>query len=529
MPDSNAVRRLTAKWTSGGTSWPQRLDWIAIRGIRGWTGQRFELRYPIMALVGENGTGKSTILQAAASVYQSPVGKNDEFRASDFFLDTVWESIRKAEISYSARQGTTTIEKSLRKLTERWRGNEDRPSRHVQYIDLSRIQPVSARVGYTMLVKSHAKEISATSFDKERLMRFSHVMGRQYDAARMALVASHPERPVPVLAQQGTMYSGFHGGAGETTVAELLQADIPQYSIVLIDEIETSLHPRAQRRLIRDLLDKCREREWQVLLTTHSTFVLEELPPEARAYIYQSDQNRSIIYGVSPEFAMTKTDDVARPECDIYVEDARAKMLLTEILFAHDAELLDRCQLVAYGPASVGNALGQMIVASRFPRPSRVFLDGDQAPAPGCVNLPGDDAPERVVFGALSARDWNGLISRLGRPSSDVRDACSRAMTANDHHEWVSSAASELHLGGDTLWQAMCSEWSTNYLDKQQAATVVDAIRGALLGLQPDPITKRTTMPTEPINKPAIINAVPPAPSSEIMPLFGQSPDDVRE
>ena len=37
-----------------------------------------------------------------------------------------------------------------------------------------------------------------------------------------------------------------HQGAGETTVAELLQADLPRNGIVLIDEIESSLHPRAQ-------------------------------------------------------------------------------------------------------------------------------------------------------------------------------------------------------------------------------------------------------------------------------------------
>jgi len=78
------------------------------------------------------------------------------------------------------------------------------------------------------------------------------------------------------------MYSGFHQGAGETTVAELLEADLPQYSLVLIDEIESSLHPRAQRRLLRDLAERCRERQLQIILTTHSPYILEELPAEAR-------------------------------------------------------------------------------------------------------------------------------------------------------------------------------------------------------------------------------------------------------
>src|SRR5438132_7673740 len=70
MPVSNAIRRLTAKWESG-SGWPKKLEWVEVKGLRGWTGQRFELRYPIMAVTGENGVGKSTVLQAAASVYDS--------------------------------------------------------------------------------------------------------------------------------------------------------------------------------------------------------------------------------------------------------------------------------------------------------------------------------------------------------------------------------------------------------------------------------------------------------------------------
>jgi hypothetical protein len=192
-------------------------------------------------------------------------------------------------------------------------------------------------------------------------------MGRVYDLAKMALTNIYTDRTVPVLVQQGNRYSGFHQGAGETSIAELLEADLPQYSIILIDEIESSLHPRAQRRLIRDLADRCRERELQVVITTHSPYILAELPPEARAYIMQVGNTREIIYGVSPEFAMTKMDDIAQPECDLYVEDVRAQAMLTEILVAHSPELVERCQIIPYGAASVGQALGQMVVQSQIP------------------------------------------------------------------------------------------------------------------------------------------------------------------
>ena len=56
MFGSREMRRLTTKWTQG-NHWPKRLEWLEIKNIRGWTGHRIEFKYPITAIVGENGSG----------------------------------------------------------------------------------------------------------------------------------------------------------------------------------------------------------------------------------------------------------------------------------------------------------------------------------------------------------------------------------------------------------------------------------------------------------------------------------------
>lgn len=481
MPLSKEMRRLQRRWEMG-TGWPKRLEWVEINKLRGWSNQRFALSFPIMAVVGENGAGKSTVLQAAASVYRADPPRSRFRFASDFFLDTTWDRIEGAEIRYLVQEGERHHEGSIRKPSDRWRGNPERPLRNVEYIDLSRIQPVPARVGYTRLANPSFREISASPFERARLERFSEIMGRTYDLARMALTDADPRRNVAVISQQGRIYSGFHQGAGETTIAELLQRDLPKYSLVLIDEVESSLHPRAQRRLIRDLAEKCRENELQIILTTHSPYVLEELPLTARAYILQNVVGRrEIVYGVTPEFAMSKMDDQPHYEVDVFVEDEHAGRMVVEILAAHDPDLALQCQTVPYGAASVGMALGQMVAEARFPRRTCVFLDGDRGAATGCLILPGDDAPERVVFEALQEINWAKVHERIGRPFPELADACTRAMTATDHHDWVQEAARRLILGGDTLWQAMCAEWATRCLRREDARSLVTyPIRDAL-------------------------------------------------
>jgi predicted ATPase len=473
MSTNAEIRRLAKKWSSG-TGWPKRLDWIEVKGLRGWSGQRVDFAFPIVAIVGENGSGKSTLLQAAACVYRAE-DPDDTHYASEFFPDTAWDEIQNATVKFGYKEGGDRKEGSIRKPTSRWLGNVERPIRAVEYIDLSRIQPVSARVGYAKIAKTKHVEASAKAFDEQQVRRLSEVMGRSYDAAKMALSDIDDKREVPVVSKQNTPYSGFHQGSGETTVAELLQVDLPRYGLVIIDEIESSLHPRAQRRLVRDLAGKCRERECQIILSTHSPYVLEELPLEARMYILETQNTRKVVPGVSPQFAMTKMDDEVYPECDLYVEDNAAKVMLGELLAYHAREIFTRCQIIPFGAATVGHALGQMVANRRFPRPSCVFLDGDNSEAVGCRLLPGEDAPEQVVFNSLKERRWGDLWTRIGRDISLVSDACANAMTLGDHHEWIRFAANQLMCGGETLWQAMCAEWAKT-LRTDDVAKVVQPI-----------------------------------------------------
>src|SRR5690606_18070443 len=146
----------------------------------------------------------------------------------------------------------------------------------------------------------------------------------------------------------------------------------------------------------------------------------------------------------------------------IYVEDVRAGTLVAEMLVAADRDLLNRSKLIPYGAASVGMALGIMASQNRFPRPSLVFLDGDQAPAPGCIVLPGEDAPERAIYEGLQGQNWPGVAERVARGAAETIDALNNAMALENHHDWVKFSGDRLTLGGDILWQALASSWASH-------------------------------------------------------------------
>ncbi len=121
-----------------------------------------------------------------------------------------------------------------------------------------------------------------------------------------------------------------------------------------------------------------------------------------------------------------------------------------------------------------------MVEAGRFIKPTCVFLDGDTDKMLGCTVLPGGDAPERVVFEQLQARNWGDLWTQVARDLAAVSDGCSRAMTLINHHDWTNAAANSLMIGGQRLWESMCVEWCKICLSDEDARAVADTIQDTL-------------------------------------------------
>ncbi|WP_304618251.1 hypothetical protein [Paracoccus sp. (in: a-proteobacteria)] len=124
-----------------------------------------------------------------------------------------------------------------------------------------------------------------------------------------------------------------------------------------------------------------------------------------------------------------------------------------------------------------------MVEQERFPRPSIVYLDGDQDPRAGCNILPGGDVPERVVFEGLAAIGWPDIPNRIERGAAETIDALNAVMVMPDHHLWVNTAGDRLVIGGDMLWQVLASSWVKNCLDGQTADAVCQPVRDALAGV----------------------------------------------
>lgn len=222
--------------------------------------------------------------------------------------------------------------------------------------------------------------------NKDELKWISFILGKQYlsgkflehklfrnDGYTIIFKTSHAE------------YSEAFAGSGEVAVARLVLKilEAQDYSLILLDEPEVSLHPGAQSRLKVFLLEQIKFKKHQVILTSHSPSIIEGLPKEAIKVFYQNPSNGRFLIKekLTPEEAFYHIEFPLIEKKNIIVEDILAQEILTEVLLNMGEETKNLFN-IKFNPG--GESVIKKEFITVFCREDNfknfVYFDGDQRP-----------------------------------------------------------------------------------------------------------------------------------------------------
>ena len=336
--------------------------------------------FPVTAITGANGCGKSTVLHALACIYspQDPaVSKNYKF--PNFFLPTsdgTWEG-SMFEVFHSYRLGRVEHVRArsvYSKQSERWSPRYTRrPGRNVVYLGIDTCVPAIEREPAMSYMELRVTSSAIDPVSDEIRIAASRVMNRDYSSTSKKLGRVRHYRGVGC----GSLnYSSLSMGAGEQRVFEMLEAIFraPKYSLILIDEIDLLMHGDALDRLVTEVVARAEKKSLQVVFTTHRETILER-DDLAVHHIFSAGGKTLCLPKAHPEVFSRLTGRTKRP-IEIFVEDDLSKAVVDKI--CSDLGCKKYIQTIVVGAAANIFTVAAGLALRGISFDSKIFLlDGD--------------------------------------------------------------------------------------------------------------------------------------------------------
>lgn len=353
---------------------------VSLVNVRALKEQIVTFDFPVTALIGPNGGGKTTILGAAATAYAS-VKPRQFFAKSGKFDESMTDWKIEYELIDRNINRTDTVRRSAAFHKSKW--SRDAVERVAVVLGVSRTVPANERRELQRCA-SGTFEVAADkvgAIQQPVADAVQKILGKSIaDYSHIKIDTAGRVSLLTGATGEGTKYSEFHFGAGESSVIRMVMEieAAPENSLVLIEEIENGLHPVATVRLVEYLIEVADRKAIQAIFTTHSNDALLPLPPEA---IWASI-NGKVVQGkldISSLRAITGQIDASLA---IFCEDEFAAAWIRSMLRTRaDIELgkIEVHAMAGDGTAVTINRHHNHNPATRFP--SVCVIDGDSRQA----------------------------------------------------------------------------------------------------------------------------------------------------
>ncbi|AMD94641.1 ATP-dependent nuclease [Leptotrichia sp. oral taxon 847] len=399
---------------------------------------KIDFEFPLTVLVGKNGSGKSSTLHALYgaplnkscsdfwfSTEVDPINENSDKERNRFFYGYREDSnsnIKEVKKQRSKRKGSKTKkedpdywETAKPKKTDGMIGGKKRNSpvnKEVVYLDFRAEVSAFDKIFHfskeklnerKKLLRERSKYLKRLFDNKpmkfpgvkdekigklvevsdKLIKQISYILGKDYVDIKIAEHSLFKNKGTSILVKTrvSSNYSEANAGSGEVAVIQLVKkiTEAPEYSLILLDEPEVSIHPGAQEKLKKFLLENIKEKKLQVVISTHSPIFLKDLPSSAiKLYITNNDGKFEIKQNINYEEAFFDIEDSVAHKKIIFCEDYATKCMIESTLQFIKKDVFLDVIFVSGGEATlIAKYLPTIVSHKDFENKIFMVLDGD--------------------------------------------------------------------------------------------------------------------------------------------------------
>ena len=437
---------------------------LHIEDFRQFSGKDIFLGNKMTAIAGNNGTGKSTILGILANSsylkgYHTYLDKPFRGEFSELFSGSPEHDPTGGKITLyyqdAGKDHSVLFRTAWQDKKTRFRiipkrtlpdgtTTEAKLESPVIYLGLSRLYPLGEADRKKLSRKNQKWEV-----DEDRALfmeKYKTILGGWEDLKSVSQFGI-----VGLARKAGTgietdTYGPSANSAGQDNLGQILLSVLSMRKLkrelrgdwdgglLIIDELDATLHPAAQTRLIKLLLKESGTVGFQVVFTTHSTVILELLSGKTIQnrkdvagdieVVYLTDANKRMAVKRNPSWPemendlFVKSSGINEAKVGVFCEDAEARWFASRLLQKHHPLLASRIDFV---DAAFGcDELMKLYTGDfNYLRNRVVLFDGDvsesriqdkipesyRTAGANIVRLPGNDSPEKVIYDYLSSLD----------------------------------------------------------------------------------------------------------------------------
>ncbi|WP_319508993.1 AAA family ATPase [uncultured Methanolobus sp.] len=446
-----------------------KVKYLHINQFRHVNGVKMEFGKRMTAIAGQNGSGKSSILGLVGHVFvyrnQTSIktlsNKNFETVYSEIFkfsypeFDKPKNHNYEVELSDGNKIAVTSydrIEKDKDKSLRFRVGKSSKGGGKIQhpviYLGLRRLFPLAQEENISfdksILLNEQEKEIYQ-KLHNEILLLDEEIIPEYVETVNKKSYGARTKK-----------YDSIGNSAGQDNIGQIITAILSfrrlkeqkgndyEGGILLIDEIDSTLYPAAQTKLIEKLFRWAQNLDLQIIFTTHSLEVLEFISNEYK----QSNDCKIIYLSNSSGNIENEQDEVSIKEIindlkvlppskeeynkiPVFCEDEEARLWIKNLL---PIQIKNKLEFVneTFGCGELVQWAGKKI----SPLKNSIFvIDGDQFNSIKKTNknsklvlLPGKESPEKLFFNYLKSLDAG--CDFWGRTGGYTKQVCFRNLNS---------------------------------------------------------------------------------------------------